>query len=71
MFQKYSIVLFFLDRLVILDIVIQVVLILVFCGSEVWHMGDVVLRASSVEVNVEFGTCFKNKTEQKMNDGHL
>lgn len=35
MFQKYRIVLFFLDRLVILDIVIHVALILVFCGSEV------------------------------------
>lgn len=34
-------------------------------------MGDAVLHASSVEVNVEFGTCFKNITEQKMNDGHL
>jgi len=60
-------VVFFLDNLVLLDAVIQVAIILVSCGNEVCHMGDIVLRAGSVKVNMELGICLKyNRAKTKL-----
>lgn len=63
--------LFFLDSLVLLDVVIQVAVILVCCGSKVCRIGDDILRAGCVEVNIELGVCLKNITEQESNYNHL
>lgn len=71
LFWKLWIVLFVLDSHVLLDVVIQVVLILISCTSEVYHMGDVDLHAGSVKANTRLGICVKNITEQKTSDSHL